>query len=191
MQRLFRGFVKIAVLKALLLKAPTPTLYMCMHKSTLCLALYPVSSVFVLITAELGRRFFFKGCRGQMWAPNTYSFPVQYVLMKITLTDVLNVSLDVDSWQLYAVVYRLCQCRIIWIFFSPSPQQCVTEALFDTKKTHLLNPSWLYAAVIKYSGAANRQKKKKKNEWKEKEATDRKQMAKYLERHINEGQKNV
>lgn len=56
MQRLFRGFVKIAVLKAQLLKAPTPTLYMYVHKSTL--ALYPASSVFVLITAKLGRRFF-------------------------------------------------------------------------------------------------------------------------------------
>lgn len=129
-----------------------------------------------------------------MWAPDTYSFRVHYVLMKIMLTDVLNVSLDVDS----------CIQNRLWlsvqdnmnIFFSPSPPRAAMRdwgTIWHEKsrgKHTFWIPSSLYTAVIKCS-AAQPPKKKKKNERKEKEATDWKQMAKYEERHLNEGEKNV
>lgn len=60
------------------------------------------------------------------------------------------------------------------------------------KKSRGKHTFWIPADFTRQSqNTVPRKRRKKKYEWKGKEATDWKQMAKYVERHINEGEKNV
>lgn len=112
-----------------------------------------------------------------MWAPGTYSFRVQYVLMKITVTDVLNVSLDVDS----------CIQNRLWLsvqdnmnIFPPSPPRAAMRdwGTIWHKKSWGKHTFWIPADFTQQSHNTVAHKQRKKYEWKEKEVTDWKQMAK-------------